>query len=832
VNTTSHSPTADAPSSRAVGAGLFLLSATVLTLEVLQTRILAYCMSPLLLYTAIGVTLLGMGASASLMSLWDGWRRFQVGTLGAIGAGGFAATAIASHRVLAKMSPQLADFSSPLHMRLGLDLFLLCAALATPYFFAGIAVTACLATSRRVHGTYFLNLLGSALGCFGVALLMQPLSAPVLLGVVAALGAVAGIAFLCAGAHVFGGLATGAGLALALAAVWRPNVFYWFQPDPAGQLAVLQAKWAEAPGQPQYRTVWSSWDVTGHVGFHELPGVPALLPEPLPAYFYAQDGSAGSMVLGVGDDPARARHLYERTLYGAAHQLRGAPGADVLVIGLGGAPDVMCAHHYQAKSVTGVDINGSTIAALRGPLSAFAGNPYNRANVEIERMDGRTFVRSTARKFDVIVMSGADTKSVHAAGSLAISENHLYTVEAFVEYLEHLTDSGVLAIARFGPFDRLKLSSIGIAALRRRGIEHPERHFVVLAQDTWTSVVMARQPIDAGQLQRMRAWVASVPESLGMFLPHYDPIGFGLTTRPSILYPSEAAAADGTDVGGLFAAAAAGREAEFIAAQRENIAPTTDDRPFYFDQTKPEDALRAPTAAYKLLANLLLVLAALAALFIALPVPALRRAARGSGLLRSLLYFGSLGLGFMLLEIGLIQKLCLLLGHQSYAITVVLATLLVGAGLGSAAAGAMGLGRAAVRFVVIPLLIAAAWTIMLGLERYGEELAARDLPVRIAFTAVGLLPLGFLLGMPFPTALARAERSVVPWAIAANGFTSVIGASAALPLAMLLGYRWLFLIACGTYALALLVFPRPATASRPATQVLPAGEGEPDPGLA
>ena len=811
VTFTSDTLAADAGGRRAVGAGLFLLSTALLTLEILQTRLLAYCFAPLLIYTAIGLALLGLGAAASALTLWQGWRRWRLGTIGAFGAGAFAASAIAAHRVLAKFSPQiidLADITMPGLLRA--DLIAVCAALSVPYFFAGLAITACLASSRReVHGAYFLNLLGSAAGCFGVAVLLQPLGAPVLLGAVAAFAALAGLVFLRDGAHPIAGAAAGAGLMLALTAVWRPHMFFPFRPDPSGQLAVLQAQWNEAPGRPQYYTVWESWDVTGHVGFHELPDVPALVPEPVRCLWYAQDGSAGSVVFGVNDNPAVIGPFFARTIYGAAHEARGQGGARVLVIGLGGGPDVMCAHHYGAAHVTGVDINGSAIAALRGPLREFAGNPYDRDNVVTVRMDGRSFVRSSRDSFDLIVMSGADTKSVHAAGSLAISENNLYTVEAFCDYLARLTDDGLLAVSRFGRYDRLKLTSIAIAALRRAGAEHPDRHFAVLEQGAWTTLLVGKQPIAAERIDRLRAWLAGIPEETGIFIPHLDPIGFGFGTRPVLLWP-QGEQESPSDVAPLLAAAATGTEHEYLAARPLNLDPTTDDRPFFFDQQKRADVLRSPKGAYRVLGKLLLVLAGLALVFIVLPVPVLRRTAPDAGLLRSLAYFSALGFGFMLLEIGLMQKLSLFLGHQSYAITVVLASLLLGAGLGSATAGALGLGRGIVRFVAIPLLIAAGAALWWALDRYGAEYAAWPLSQRVALTGLSLLPLGFLLGMPFPTALSLSPRSVLPWGIAANGFMSVLGASAALPMAMLVGYRAMLIAAGACYLVALLVFPRPA----------------------
>jgi hypothetical protein len=120
------------------------------------------------------------------------------------------------------------------------------------------------------------------------------------------------------------------------------------------------------------------------------------------------------------------------------------------------------------------------------------------------------------------------------------------------------------------------------------------------------------------------------------------------------------------------------------------------------------------------------------------------------------------------------------------------------------------LRRGFVRLVVLPLVVAATLTLVWAIDRYAGELSAHTLARRITITALALVPLGLLLGMPFPTALARAPQGVVPWAIAANGFMSVIGASAALPLAMILGYHWLFVVACACYLLAALAYPKPA----------------------
>lgn len=783
--------------------GLLVLSMAMLTLEILQTRLFSYCLKPLLLYTAIGITLLGMGASASLMALWPGWRRLRVGSIGAFCSGAFALCAVLAHVMFARTSTELTA-------QLDGAMIGTCAVLAVPYFFAGAAVTACLSLAgTRVHGTYFVNLLGSALGCFGVAMFLKPWGAPVLLGAVCLLAAAGGWLFALGGSHGFAKLVLLLGTLCAGAATVSPATFYEFKPDPIGQLPVLQRFAANAPTPVPVREVYGAWDPTGRIEVHQFEGVPSMLPEPIEAYFYSQDGDAGSVVFGVGDDLGRARALFDRTLYGAGYKAQNRKGLDVLIIGLGGAPDVLAAHYFDAGSITGVDINGSAIEAIRGPLAKFTGDPYGKPDVELHHMDGRTFTRSTTKRFDLIVMSGADTKSVHAAGALAISENHLYTLEGFVEYLDHLQPAGLLCIQRFSPYDRLKLSSIAVAALRKRGVADPERHLLVLAQGIWTSVIVGTDPIDAPQLERVRAWVAGVPSPSGVQIPYYDLIGFGLGEAPGVLYPKgpdEAA----NDMTPFLAAVKDDREAEYIATQPINIASTTDDRPFFFDTQRPDRIFAAPDGSYLLLGRFLLVLAALAAVFIALPVPLVLRGSGGFGtLLRTLTFFGSLGLGFIVIEIALIQKLVLLLGHQSYAITVVLATLLVSAGLGSALSGKLpGRGPALIRRLVVPAIVLLSWGIALGLDRYGVELASRDLRERILWAAGMLAPLGLMLGMPFPSVLARLPQRLGPWAIAANGFTSVIGASLALPLAMLLGYRWLLAVGCICYLLAAVACPR------------------------
>jgi spermidine synthase len=781
-------------------AGLFVLSAALLTLEVLQTRLFAYSLHTFLFYGAVGVTLLGLGASGTLLSLWRGWRERSLGTLGAVASAGFAISLVAAHAAFARISSGLAIDLSP-------RAFATFAGLAVPYFFAGIGITASLvAGGTGVHRVYVVNLLGSAVGCLVVFFALEPLGAPLLLGMTACGGVLAGGLFLRLPHGRAARVALVAAAAVTAVSVIASARLFPFVAEPGGQLAGLER------ATPLDR-LHHVWDPTGRIEIHRLRDLPAEVPAPLPLYFFSQDGSAGSILLGVTDDLARARGFFERTLYGAPYVLRGgAAGANVLVIGLGGSPDVQAAHFFGARSVTGVEINASAIAAVAGPFAAFTGNPYGRPNARTVHLDGRTFVRSTPETFDLIVMSGVDTKSVLAAGSLSISENHLYTLEAFEEYLDRLAPGGVIAVLRFGRFDRLRLSTIGVAALRARGVAHPERHFAVLEQQAWTSVLVGRDPLPADAIARLAKWIASIPApDTGIRLPPYDVFRLGLRLPPRLLHPGEASGGE-PDAPELFDAVAKGREADFIAAHDLDISPPTDDRPFFFDFQRKDRIFAESSPIYRKLGGFLAVIGLLAAVTIAAPVPLLRRRTTAGGLGRVLAYFGALGTGFMLLEIGLAQKLVLFLGHPSYSVAVVLAALLVGAGLGSAAAGRSTLrGADLVQRRAVPAILVTGLVLALGLDALARVCAGLPLTGRLVVAAALLTPLGFALGMPFPTGLAtltRRRSDLVPWAIGANGLTSVVGASAALPAAMIVGYRAVLVAGLVAYVVAAFAVPR------------------------
>jgi hypothetical protein len=793
---------------KASHAALFVISASILTLEVLQTRLFSYALDTLLLYAAISVALLGMGAAGTALSLWQGWRGARLGTSGAVGCVLFAVTVVVSHLGFSRTSEDVTFGFNALSIGV-------MALMAVPYLFGGAAVTVCLSLAGgSIHRAYFVNLLGSAVGCFVAIVALPPLGAPGLLVAVVIGALLAALLFVGAGAARSALIVTLVGGVAVAPFLLSPARSFGLEPDPTGHFNLLREALRERDGaEPEIEQVFGEWNAAGRIEIHRFPELGGLLPEPIPLLFYSQDGSAASMLFGAGDDPARIGGLFERSLYGAGYKLRGAGKTrKVLVIGLGGGPDILGALYNGAQSITGVEVNSSSIAAVRGPFAEFVGHPYQHPAVRIVHMDGRSFVRSSREQYDLLVMSGVDTKAAaQGPGSLAISENLLYTVESFGDYLERLAPGGHIALLRFMAQDRIRLTSIGVAALRARGVERPERHFAVLEQGHWTTVIIGRDPIEPAQHQRLRAWTRGIPRpDTGIRLPHYDLIGFPLSMPPRVLYP-QLPGQPSSDVGGYLASVVRGDDAEILARQPLDLSPTTDNRPFFFDFQSRARLFSDPLPHYRKLGGLMAVLAVLAIVAIVAPIPVFLREAERTRLPRTMAYFLSLGIGFMLLELGFMQKLVLLLGHQSYAITVVLATILVAAGVGSRfSARYREREHEAVRRLAVPAILVLSVVLMFAIDPLSGFAAAFPLAGRIGVTVVLLAPLGFVLGMPFPgglSSLGRFAPTHVPWAIGANGFGSVLGSAAALLIALLLGYRMLILLGLGFYVLAALTFP-------------------------
>ena len=416
--------------------------------------------------------------------------------------------------------------------------------------------------------------------------------------------------------------------------------------------------------------------------------------------------------------------------------------------------------------------------AVDGDLGAVSGSPYTLPRVSTTIGDGRSTLAARDKKYDHIQIGFVDTFSASSAQAFALTENNLYTVEAFREYYDHLAPRGVLNVSR--PYrhvgdEALRATVLTLEALRRRGIRHPERNVVVvlgryslyLRSFSYAAVLSRLEPFTAAELVRIRRLARER--------------GSGVAFAPGGPYQRE-----------WRQLAAASSPQAFCESYRLDVCAPTDDKPFFFfmkrfdrlggGATSAEIGVPDPIVVLLITLGILLALAALA---VVVPLALVRRQGRPPA--GSLVYFAAIGLGFLMLEVVLIQRFVLFLGFPTYALSVVLFALLVSTGAGAALTARL---RPDPRRQLVAVLATACALIAASSYGLGPLLRALiDLPFagRLAVTCALLAPLGVLLGMAMPIGLRRLADlypAGVPWAWGINGIASVVASVAAVTLAI------------------------------------------------
>jgi hypothetical protein len=409
-------------------------------------------------------------------------------------------------------------------------------------------------------------------------------------------------------------------------------------------------------------------------------------------------------------------------------------------------------------------------------------------------------------RWGLIQVALLDSFNASAAGLYALSENYLYTREAFATYLSHLEPGGILAITRWTrvpPRDSLKVFATAIDALRRSGVSDPANHLLMIR--SWnTSTLLARnEPFGSRDIERLQAFC----RERWFDLVHYPGMDAALANRYNQL-------PEPWYFGGAQALLGPQRDA-YEKGYKFDITPATDDRPYFSRflklHTLPELlALKErgglPLLEWGYLVLIATLLLALSASFLLVLLPLSLR--RGDGAARGVQwryvgYFTAVGTAFMFIEIAFIQKFILFLHHPLYAVSVVLCAFLVFAGLGSLASSRWRGRRPALLLVTGIGILAVLYALLL--PDLFSALAAAPGAVKIVVSAVLIAPLAFLMGMPFPlglNAVAGHAPAWIPWAWGVNGCASVVSAIMAMLLAIHLGFAMVVYLAVALYLLA------------------------------
>ena len=667
-----------------------------------------------------------------------------------------------------------------------------------PFFLAGGVVVALVFARHREHFNllYAIDLVFAAGGCL-LAIALLELSTPV--QVLLLFGAVPMLAGALFGVRQHRQAAMGV---LAVATMWVLAGQVLSRMDPVAKPP--HASWLTRP------TVVSEWNSVSAVRVH--PGrffTWALSPR----YTGPQhemmdliiDGLGGTEIVRFDGNPSSLNgYAYlDQDLTALAHRLL-SPGARQLIVGPGGGVDILQAVRAGRTDITAVEINPLIVRVVNERLAPFSGQPYNLPGVRLVLENGRTFIKRTTDRFDLISLTWVDTGG--SATALAFSENYLYTVEAYREFFNHLTPDGYVAFLRalgIGEVNRIdSMRGLAVAweALAREGIVDPSRHILVTAVDSpffgrpMCFVLMKKSPITAADVARAREFT--------------DQHGFATLWAPDddrSLQASPAAFADYArlvrmlmtepDRARLF------REAPF------DIAPSTDDNPFYFvERARPGQ--RAGVGVLQL-QTLVIALLVLIVPFLLVPlVPTLM--GRGvetrhvPGALAALAYFSLIGIGFMGVEIELFHVFALLLGSPITTFAVVLAGLLLSSGAGSYASGRLHGSGPLMLAAVFAALVALLTGFLLGREFLLSRLVAAPLGARVGATLLTVAPLGFLMGMPMPLGMGLVARSqrLVLWGWSLNGAFSVLASVGAIYCAIYWGTTRTFALSAAAYVLA------------------------------
>lgn len=764
----------------------FTTLATLL-LELSLTRIFSVIFHYHFAFLAISIALFGLGAGGVFAYVVSGWRWRLYSKLGAISA--LNAVVVVIALMISLSVRETAGFWSLAAVYFPSTL---------PFFLAGTVVSTAIAEAiERVGRVYFYDLIGAGAGCLLLVPLLDAFGGPNTVLAAAVFYAVAAALWYSRAGQV-AGRAVSVALALALLLLLGYNA----------KFRIIDVRYAK--GKELGKEWFVKWNSFSRVA---VPADRSLI-------LIDAEASTGVPSFDVDrlSDEERRRLLYEGP--GLPYLLR--PGAKTLILGAGGGWDVARALAGGSREVTAVEINPIIARTLmQGRLREQSRGLYFRPEVRLVVSEGRSFIRQTRERYQVIQATLVDTWASTAAGAYALTENYLYTTNAFTDYLKRLTDDGVLVVTRWGlepPRESLRLLALARAALANLGERDAAGHVAVVRQGRLSdaggwgavdTVLIARRPLAAADVAR----IAELAREAGM----------------------EALYLPGAAIPSVFTEYLTAKDPEaFERSYPYNIRAVSDDRPFFFYSVQSGDIIRylryflqgeqpeSSRADFQVNLSVPVVLGllavSLAAVAVMLALPPLLLKAKlpaGGGAGVFLLYFVAIGAGYILIQVSLIQRFVLYLGHPTYALTVIIFSMLMASGWGSYVSRRV-VGFSEFRLGVV---LAAAAFMVAVLTVVAGPITERGVgwpPAwKVATTVLLIAPPAFLFGMPFPCGLSLLElrsKAAVKWAWAVNSAASVLGSVGAIILAIYAGLQRTLTVGAACYVAALVVLALAARA--------------------
>lgn len=778
-------------------AGVFLVTLATLMFEILLTRIFSVNMWYHFAFVAISVAMFGMTVGALLVYLLPTFFSREK-TPWHLGMSALLFGVSVGACFLAYLCVPFVDDRQALGTLLYVvSLLLTYSLIAIPFVLSGICV--CLALTRfpgAVSRLYAADLAGAAVGCVVLVLLLRYTDAPTAVFVVSALALLAaGCFFSAAGRKRW--LITSLVLAAGVTAFCVDNTRLLALNSTHIPMLWVKGQLRSAPLYQKWNT-FSRITVRGNPRAFARPfgwGFSPRVPRDLVTrhLMLTIDSEAGTPLSAFHGNLEKVRYL-RYDVVNLAHNA--CPNASVLIVGSGGGRDVLSALVFGQARITAVELNGDTIHAANDVFGDFTGHLDRFPNVTFVNDEARSYIARTPARYDMIQISLIDTWAATAAGAFVLSENSLYTQEAWRLFLQRLTSDGVLTVSRWhigrSPGEVYRMLTLARAALASMGTDDFRRHVFAARSGAVANLLVSPSPFSEERLARLQQTC--------------DQLGYEVLVSPSgrSSDPIMARLLEPGDIGPV------------LASLPINVAAPTDDSPFFFNMLRLKDFLGGThsgglqstvnSRAVSLLVTLAFVVTFLTAGCVVLPL--FLRADRGAlrGTRTDLLYFAAIGLGFMFVEIAIMQRLNIFLGHPVYGLSVTLFSLLLFCGLGSlTTAGvdaASGMGRARFGGLLATLLLYGALS-----ELVIRHAAGASTPMRISIAVLMTAPMGLFMGMAFPlgmkAALAKAE-GLTPWLWGVNGATSVCASVVAMITALSFGIRAAFWTGFACYVLAAL----------------------------
>ena len=771
-------------------AGLFLICMCVLMLQIIETRLLSVIAYYYLAFLAIGMAMFGMTAGS--LFVYYRQRYFSADRLlpNLVWISSSFAIAVVVSALL-----MISTVLTGVHGKIDLLMvaFLWCKLiiiLATPYFFAGMAISLALTRSPwPVPLVYGVDLVGAAIGCLVVLLVLTLIDSVSAMFFVGALGATAGVFF--ARAHRALTQVEVKHFAVARARILsRPTIFgaafaaltivnIAIQP---GGFKLSVVKDEVETGEPDALTLWNSFS---RVNVEASKNVTRHLwgPSPnMPIFWHEQrqmkiDGSAGSAMYRFDGDLSRLEFLkYDIT--NLAYAIRRSGRA--AIIGVGGGRDVLSAADFGFHDITGIELNPIFVDLLTHRL-----RDYNRLaslpNVRLIVDEGRSWFARSNERFDVIQMSMVDTWAATGAGAFSLSENGLYTVEGWRIFFQHLTPTGVFTVSRWYSSTNInetgRMVSLAVASLLADGITDPRDHLFLATTSYLATLIVSHAPFTPSELATLTATA--------------DKLGFAVQVRPQTPPTS-----------GVLTEILSARTMQSLDRLKTDyyldLSPAYDDRPFFFQQLRLSKMLwgyrdfgdgiaYGNSKANRTL--LLIILLSTVLVLVTILVPSLssinrvepRIAVSGSA------YFLLIGLGFMFVEIGLIQRISVYLGHPVYGLAIGLFGIILWTGIGSLLSAHVSLLRGTRLLVWATLLGVYIAALPYWFPHLVDTFESASLPMRALVSLSAIVPSGVLMGFGFPTGMQIVnliDERPTPWFWAVNGAAGVLASGLAVTISI------------------------------------------------